>query len=676
MSVQVRKSFPTGLEQLALPKSGTFIYDNGEGLVECGRFRKLYESIKGFLFKGAFGIQDRTSSRTIGDWLVIILKQNKQTISKEQLNIISQIAKRANALANIDVNKDHANLKAKLTKRVAKFDENQNLVEEALSSEVLPTTKGVQAETSEGVLEVQELPTPVISKEPVQTWGQIAIKIATVAIPAMLAVAGMAMLGNHSSGKANGIVDTCPAIPLMISDKAAPRPVNYRYENLSCPAVSLMISDSETNRSKVPDFRQFNDFHRAGNFSRYEQLQNYSCGLLDNAQKVDHTAKEASLVGVLSDPVKVLSPVSISETDSLEKVSTDAKVTKTDPLYLKVYRQNLPNYEQLKNFHNVFDFSKYEILANDNKDSLDYKKLNWQMGVSDCTLNIRDIEGCGPVSISESLGGGGSKGVYGLGRDHVLTLPIMGIDGVSAVAQRWDRMVREEVENRKSAQSIGLLTLPIERVNLCVEGCDACETHFVPAYKSESFEHLKESKGWYILDSKNSRSSTWKGTFFENDEDRFDLKKWKSILTPLFDDIAKIIYYELGIGTDQKNLVVIKTNNINNPNYIVRYFGFDFSDKWFPMRIQKGSPIKNLGRGELKFLESLLEQFLQSIIDVEFPLKGLASNGWRIRKYEDKETTEFNDKQIENFYKLTKELTQEYKEYIEEEVKRLIEINK
>ena len=154
----------------------------------------------------------------------------------------------------------------------------------------------------------------------------------------------------------------------------------------------------------------------------------------------------------------------------------------------------------------------------------------------------------------------------------------------------------------------------------------------------------------------------------------------KAVLTPLLNDIAKIVYYDLNIGYDQQNLVVIQTNNSNYPNYVIRYFGFDFSAKPSEKRIQDRDPIRDFGKNQLGYLEGLFDDFLRLIVDREFPDKPLRESTLpeesREGKNEENDIIKFNREQIGKYYQLKEKLFQEYKGYIEDEVKQLIKINK
>ena len=149
----------------------------------------------------------------------------------------------------------------------------------------------------------------------------------------------------------------------------------------------------------------------------------------------------------------------------------------------------------------------------------------------------------------------------------------MDVDGLGEVQQSWPRVVSDEVYMSKAISSIGLLGSRLQEVRVFPE---MSAKEYIPAYTTDTFESLKK-QGVYVIDVKNSESSTWKGPHkvFKNLEDSEKIENWKPVLELLVKDIAKLFYYNIPMSTDSYNLAVVKGAN----GYKIRYFGFDYSLK-------------------------------------------------------------------------------------------------
>jgi hypothetical protein len=117
---------------------------------------------------------------------------------------------------------------------------------------------------------------------------------------------------------------------------------------------------------------------------------------------------------------------------------------------------------------------------------------------------------------------GGSKMAIQLKNGQALIVPNLGIWRVMCdrnqeklidmeanlypVTASWPRFVHEETCMSNLLTKIGLLNPYSKRVSLFLsEGANAPT---IPAYLSESFESLSQSKGCFIIDVKNTSSST------------------------------------------------------------------------------------------------------------------------------------------------------------------------
>lgn len=201
------------------------------------------------------------------------------------------------------------------------------------------------------------------------------------------------------------------------------------------------------------------------------------------------------------------------------------------------------------------------------------------------------------LKLGRLLGEGGSKRAFSLSNGEVLLLP----QRLAGLA-KWDRQVTEEVAVSKRMSSLGLLNVQSRKVKVFLsrEGSEG-----LPAYICPSFEQLKR-EGIFILDVKNRKSSTWKQSFFQEGENRYEFDSWVPILKPLIRDLFILANNHLVFAGDSQNLAVLT----NRKDRIVRYFGFDFSAKNFALDrrfvlLEKEDPEAKVGRILSYFLEEL-----------------------------------------------------------------------
>lgn len=205
--------------------------------------------------------------------------------------------------------------------------------------------------------------------------------------------------------------------------------------------------------------------------------------------------------------------------------------------------------------------------------------------------------------ITRILGQGGCKRAYQLSNGRALILPNMSVDGLTEIQSRWSRIVEEEVWMSKLLQENGLLGMQMQKVNVYAEE-DA--EHSIPAYIAESFEALAE-RHIYVIDVKNSSSSTWKGKLFDSLDEANNPENWRPVLEHLATDISKLIHCQFPLGGDSFNIAVVKELS----GYKIRYFGFDFTEKSGPL------PTKKI-RGEEDFSSKVERAFSIAIEHVLF----------------------------------------------------------
>lgn len=234
-------------------------------------------------------------------------------------------------------------------------------------------------------------------------------------------------------------------------------------------------------------------------------------------------------------------------------------------------------------------------------------------------------------SIIAELGSGGCKRAIQLSHGRALLIPNMDTDSLESICSIWKRVVEEEVSTSQEYQKAGLLTTFPKQVAVSL----SADSHegAIPALLCESFENLGKTKNWYILDQKNSRSSTWiygKDFLFKSEEDRLKKENWDQIFHPLLDDIVKICLLDLPDNQDSQNIAIVKRTDTSTASlYEVRYLGFDFTHKHGslgPLTKDQQAKEKDDPMDDPLFVSierfnracSILKSFLPSVMGCEF----------------------------------------------------------
>jgi hypothetical protein len=214
------------------------------------------------------------------------------------------------------------------------------------------------------------------------------------------------------------------------------------------------------------------------------------------------------------------------------------------------------------------------------------------------------------------LGKGGCKKAIELERGRALIVPNMDVE-VDFFSRNWEGIVGEEVAMSQLLTKIGMLSPLSQKVRISLSASDE-ET--IPAYLSETFESLGKTKGWFIIDTKNSKSSTWqqgKDFLFNSEEDRLNKENWDLISNSLLDDVAKMCIYDIPTLIDSINVAIVKkTSGLEISPYEIRYFGFDFSSKNCSLSIptiQERSKEPDMGK-----VEGVLSTILDQVFYCEF----------------------------------------------------------
>ncbi len=193
---------------------------------------------------------------------------------------------------------------------------------------------------------------------------------------------------------------------------------------------------------------------------------------------------------------------------------------------------------------------------------------------------------------------------------------------MSGDISKWECVVNDEVRLANYFTSIGLLTALSKKVRVSYPPGNPGS---FPAYLSISFEGLGSLKGWFIVDTKNKKSSTWKKGeqhFFKDPRDRVVLENWDPVFDDLLTDIAKISAHGIILPRDAINYAAVKLSS--NPSrkceYAIRYFGSDFTgeDHVTFEKYTMPSPDEQCGSGLDYQAHRLLEWAVKIFIPSEF----------------------------------------------------------
>ncbi len=212
--------------------------------------------------------------------------------------------------------------------------------------------------------------------------------------------------------------------------------------------------------------------------------------------------------------------------------------------------------------------------------------------------------------VQSLLGSGGSKRAYELEDGTALLMPYGGSLSSIASTKKWSEMVDEEILGTRRVKELGLLACNLEKTTVFMTNDS---TIGVPAYLTETFNQLS-SKGMWIIDQKNPRSSTWNKSLFRETPDSLDEKKWQKVLNPFLKDIAKLLENNFMLYADNVNMAIVeKSDQSEEVKYEVRYFGFDFSSKYGSLSFQKLS-----SEDISSLVPSIVADSLSCLIDCEF----------------------------------------------------------
>lgn len=229
------------------------------------------------------------------------------------------------------------------------------------------------------------------------------------------------------------------------------------------------------------------------------------------------------------------------------------------------------------------------------------------------------------------LGKGGSKVAYQWkDTSYALILPNTDADPLPEIAERWDRVVEQEIDMSLILTQVGLFSLDLKKVDVSAEK----DGRSIPGYLATSFSALAK-KEIYVLDSKNKDSSTWRGKLFQSEAEALNVNEWRRVCSMLIDDVVKLALNDIPTPYDSLNLIVQRISN----SYQVRHLGFDYTNKTGRIQIPKPynqlRPCEKITRlssyglsviantlGVTNKIRNLFEQYLGLLFYYEFRKEG------------------------------------------------------
>jgi len=188
------------------------------------------------------------------------------------------------------------------------------------------------------------------------------------------------------------------------------------------------------------------------------------------------------------------------------------------------------------------------------------------------------------------IGSGGTKTAYAINNQVVIFRPNW-LDGQSLI-NIWHRIIHEEIQMAELLTRIGIPTLKFVLCRIKID-----PDQIITTISSQSFES-EVPNGMYIIDTKNSRSSTWPTdkslSIFSPDLDPFDVNNWLGVMATYIADVKTLVQNKIFLLGDSLNLAFVskqsKFHSGSNLPFEVRIFGFDFASKHFTLDIKKLNP--------------------------------------------------------------------------------------
>lgn len=199
-------------------------------------------------------------------------------------------------------------------------------------------------------------------------------------------------------------------------------------------------------------------------------------------------------------------------------------------------------------------------------------------------VTVRLPDGTECETTLRCVGRGGSKKAYTL-TEVPEFVRMLGNCDVQNPSGYWTQMVQQEVGVSKRLETLGLLC-PRHRATVVTfrpSSDNGTETEPIsnPAYLSDSFECLALRRNMFVIDTKESNSTTWKGGIFPDERSMDeDLETWRCLLKTFIEHDLPIMYRNsFPRGGDAVNWAIVGQGTDNGKSFEARLYAFDFASK-------------------------------------------------------------------------------------------------
>lgn len=188
------------------------------------------------------------------------------------------------------------------------------------------------------------------------------------------------------------------------------------------------------------------------------------------------------------------------------------------------------------------------------------------------------------------IGAGGTKTAY-LIDDKIVVFRPNAMDGQRLI-NIWDRIITDELMMSELLHKIGILNLNFKLCQIKLNQTLTLQTLCSQSFKSEI------SNGLYIIDTKNINSSTWPKdnsiSFFAVDVDPYNVDNWLKAMESYILDVNTLVKNNLSLCGDSLNFAFAakgsKYHSGSDQLFEIRIFGFDFTSKYSPLKLENKVP--------------------------------------------------------------------------------------
>jgi hypothetical protein len=213
------------------------------------------------------------------------------------------------------------------------------------------------------------------------------------------------------------------------------------------------------------------------------------------------------------------------------------------------------------------------------------------------TVSVRgNIKYQGPIL---EIGGGGTKTAYQCGNTHFVVLLPNVVEG-KALQEKFYRICNEEEFMCNYLSALSLHVLPVISCIVIFENQTTLLALYAPSFRSF------HSKGLHVIDCKNILGELWDPSILPVPVD--DVEAWVPVFSLLVEDLKTLCAAGVRPSGDCYNLCI--------ENGVVRFFGFDFTSKRYPLELMQ--KVKNGQKIEPIDVKECLKTALDTAIEIVF----------------------------------------------------------